>query len=333
MSQASVDAGISLSDRQRLVYVVRQDALLADDADQFDLFRTWTALWKRKWFIAATTLTFALLSITYVVTAKEWYRADVVLAPAAPKSTQGVSGQLASLGGLASLAGISIGGGDTAEPLAVLKSRNFTRMFIEEFNLLPVLYADKWDSKASRWTSQDSNDWPDIRDAVRYFGEDIRRVQEDKKTGLITLTIEWSDAVLAASWANAIAERINERMRQRALVEADANVAYLQGELGAAQVVELQQSIGRLLESELQKVMLAKGNKEFAFRIIDKAEVSKWRSRPNRLKIVSWSVLIGSMLSIIMVLLFDLVERVRAKNGANPASAKLPKLDGPNLST
>ena len=140
-----------------------------------------------------------------------------------------------------------------------------------------------------------------MHDAVKFFDEDVRRVQEDKKNGVVRLAIEWTDPVLAARWANLLVERVNDRMRQRALHDAEANLAYLQRELATAQMVALQESIGRLIEGELQSLMLAKGNEEFAFRVIDPAVAPKWRSAPRRLQIVVLSIIAGGLLGCMIV--------------------------------
>jgi uncharacterized protein involved in exopolysaccharide biosynthesis len=67
--------------------------------------------------------------------------------------------------------------------------------------------------------------------------------------------------------------------------------------------VTLQQSIGRLLESELQKLMLARGNEEFAFRVIDAASPPKERVRPKRALIAVVGTMLGGMLAVLIVFL------------------------------
>ncbi|HWK51809.1 MAG TPA: Wzz/FepE/Etk N-terminal domain-containing protein, partial [Steroidobacter sp.] len=128
---------------QRLIYVMSADAARPDAADELDFRRLWRMVWQSRWLIAAITALTALLALVYVLFAKEWYTAEALLIPAAPESSQsGLSGQLGGLAGLASsLAGISLGAADSTEPLAVLRSRGFTRDFIEEHDLLTVLFA------------------------------------------------------------------------------------------------------------------------------------------------------------------------------------------------
>ncbi len=267
-----------------------------------DLFEICAIVWHRKWLVMGVSMISLGISLAYIFTAKEWYRAEVLLKPAEPKLTSGLSGQLGGLGGLASLAGINLGNANSAEPIAVLTSREFTRAFLEEQKLLPVLYSNKWDAVGNRWKSSRFSDPPDIRDAVDRFNKSIRRVQEDRKTGFVTMSVEWTDPQIAAGWANFLVERLNERMRSRALVESETNVAYLKQELASSNVVALQQSIGRVLEAELQRLMLARATKEYSFKIIDHAIPPKRRSWPRGTLIVGIALLFGIAVSIVLVL-------------------------------
>lgn len=291
---------------ERLVYVVPAQALGHPVDDEIGLRQLWSILWRGKWIVFSTTVTFAMLSVAYALLATEWYRAETLLAPSEERATPSIGAQL---GGLAALAGVSVGGGRSAEPLAVLRSREFARDFVQDFGLLNVLFADDWDAGTSRWKAEDPEDWPDLRDAVRFFHEKIFKVQEDPQTRLVILAIEWTDPAVAANWANALAERVNSRLREQALVEAEANVAYLQGELAGTGVITLQQSVSRLLEGELQKLMLARGNEEFAFRIIDPATAPKYRVRPNRPAVAVIGTMLGAILGFFWVLVWHAARR------------------------
>lgn len=284
----------------RLVYVLSDQAYGGSPSDDISLRELWSILWRGKWVIFAATALFAIASVAYALMATEWYRSEILLAPADEKTTPAIGGQL---GGLAALAGVSIGGGDSVEALAVLESREFARGFIEELDLLPVLFADEWDAVQKRWVGSDPKAWPDIRDAVRYFHESILSVVHDRQSGLVTLAVEWTDPETAAAWAVILVRRVNERLRERALREAETNVDFLQSELQQTTVVTLQQSIGRLLESELQKLMLARGNEEFAFRVIDSADVPKERVRPVRWLIAVLGTFVGGVVGTFIVLL------------------------------
>jgi uncharacterized protein involved in exopolysaccharide biosynthesis len=253
------------------------------------------------------------LAVIYAFVASSWYRADVLLAPVDSKSTQGLSGQLGSLGGLASLAGISLGNLNQAnnEALAVLQSRDFARSFLEDENVLPLIYAKQNGSIENHLMLAKADKVPDVRDAVKYFEDNVLFVQQDKKTNLVTLAVEWTDSDTAAKWANILVNRLNDRMRQRALLEAETNTNYLRTELQSANIVTLQQSLGRLLEAELQKLMVARGNKEYSFRVIDHAEAPKRRARPKRTLIVASAIVIGGGMTIFFLLVRAIIWRPR----------------------
>ena len=291
-----------------------------DRDEAINLIEILFIVWQNKWLLIVATAVSVGLSLIYVFTARDWYRADVLLKLADTRSMQGLSGQLGGLGGLAGLAGIDLGENKGAEPLAVLKSREFVGSFIEDQNLLPVFFAREWDASGNRWKSSDIADHPDIRDAVKYFNGKILKVLEDRKTGLITMTVEWTDAKTAATWANLLIERVNDRMRQRALTEGDSIMSFLKQELTATNVVALQQSIGRVVESELQRLMLAKANKEYAFRIIDHAQVPKWPDHPHRALIVAAAFFIGIACSMLFVITLHVVRRNRTMFGASRSS-------------
>lgn len=266
-----------------------------------DIVEVLATLWNGRWLIFSVTALFVLAATMYAFLAAEWFQAEVVLTPAHSRSISG--GALSSLGGLANLAGLAIPAGEGQEPIALLRSRDFARQFIEERRLTTVLLADNWDATSRRWKEKDPKQQPDIRDAVTYFTEKVRTVGEDKKTGLVTLQIRWKDGVLAADWANYLARRLNDQMRQQAMAESERTVQYLQKELVAANVLSLQQSIAHVLESEMQKLALARANEDFAFKVVDHAVAPRKRVAPQRALAVTLAAFAGA-LGPALVLLF-----------------------------
>ena len=282
-----------------LVYVSPGPVFSGVSDDKISLREIWRILWRGKRTVIAATTIFALGSIAYALLAKEIYRAEVLLAPAAEQSTPMIGGQL---GGLAALAGLSVGEGNDVVSLAVLQSREFARDFIEQLDLMPIFFEEEWDAEKNRWREDDPTEAPDVRDGVKFFHEEIFEVSEERRTGLVTLAIEWTDPDIAAEWASILVHRLNDRLRERALQEAQTNVAYLQSEMAKATLVTLQESIGRLLEAELPKLMLAKGNEEFAFKIVDPAVPPRERVRPKRALTAIIGTILGGLLGIFIVL-------------------------------
>src|SRR5688572_7688779 len=88
------------ADGERLIYVMPSDSMTSEGDEGLDWAELWSTLWRSKWPIIATTAIFTLAAVAYALLATEWYRAEVLLAPASAKSTEGLAGQLGGLGGL-----------------------------------------------------------------------------------------------------------------------------------------------------------------------------------------------------------------------------------------
>ena len=291
-----------------IVYVVPSEDSVGDELNLIDL---WEILWGGRLQIVGISSLFAIVAIAYALLATEWYRSEVLLIPNEDNTAQTLGNRLGGLGGLAGLAGINVSGGDSTEALAVLRSRDFARSFIEDRNLLPVLLHEDWDKNTQQWQSTNPDDQPDVRDGVRFFEDNVRTVSRDARTQLVTLSITWTDAEQAADWAMDLVARLNQTMRERALKDAERNIAYLRTELESTDVATLRDAIGSLLEAELQKAMLARGNGEFAYRIVDPAQVPKLRDWPKRSLIVITATMLGGILGVLIVLIRHALARRR----------------------
>jgi len=259
-----------------------------DEVDLREIFKTIRA--GRTLVIVVTTL-FGIAAVAYEFLASPWYKAELVLAPSAQQSMGGALGGLSSLSKIAGLAGVGLPNAGDPQPVAVLKSNDLARAFIVDMKIMPVLL------KEVRAGSRKL----DIRDAVKVFDKKIRSVSEDSRTGLVTLAIRWRTPDTAALWANTLAKRLNERMRLDAQTRAERNVAFLKSEISTTNVVSLQQSMGSLLESEMQKLMLARGNEEFAFKVIDPAVSPVEPDSPKPIVVIATALFVGAFLSILFL--------------------------------
>jgi uncharacterized protein involved in exopolysaccharide biosynthesis len=259
--------------------------------DEIDLWALWNILWSEKWWILGVSLLFGVGGITFSLMQTPVFEAKVVLSPVQQTQGSGASSLLAQFAPIAGLAGVS------ASPqigVATLRSVQFAEDFIVKNNLLTLLLKDLSGAKAK-------GEKLDIRDGVRIFQQDVVKISSDVKTGLVTITVSWEDPNAAAAWANELARAANDTLRARALASAERNLTYLKAELPTTTSVTMQQSIGRLLDQEMQAVMLARGNSEYAFKIIDPAKVPKTRSSPNRTQITLMSLIAGGLLGVLFV--------------------------------
>jgi uncharacterized protein involved in exopolysaccharide biosynthesis len=231
-----------------------------------DLLRVVRNRWK---WLLAVTLVPTLAALLLAVTSPRRYQADLVALPRGPQDRSGLLNSLGgSLGGLAAMAGLNLGGGgERAEAIQMLQSQILARDFIEDHHLLPVLFSGDWDSRRQAWRGSPHT----MNEAVKYFDHGIRNVIEDRRTGLVTVRITWRDPVEAAAWANELVRRANEELRRRAVVRAQGSIEYLKREARSADVVEVQQTLYRLMEDQYKTLLLANVSNDYAFSVIDPA--------------------------------------------------------------
>jgi uncharacterized protein involved in exopolysaccharide biosynthesis len=277
-----------------------------EEAEQgIDLRSLVATLWEGRWLIISATALCSFVALTYALMATQIYRAEALVQPRQESGVGGGLGLLAAqYSGLADLAGISLasGGGDAEVAIATLKSRALVEPFIQEAGVLQKLYAGQWDAEARRWTEDDPDDIPSVWEGYNDFTKDILTVLENKKTGLVTIAIEWGDPVEAQQWVTELIARTNRSLKDKAIQEGERNLAYLESQTRAIGQVELKQAVYGLVEAELKKVMLAKGGDEFAFKTIDPAVVPKKKIWPKRALICVFGFLLGVTSGIVMVL-------------------------------
>jgi len=98
---------------------------------------------------------------------------------------------------------------------------------------------------------------------------------------------------------------LNEEMRRRAVVDADASVGYLQKEYGTVADVSTREAISRLMESQIKQQMLAHVTQEYALRVINKAIAPDADNpvKPNKILFVALGLLFGALLGIAVALI------------------------------
>ncbi len=286
------------------------------EEEEIDLLEYWRVIWGRKKMILAVSFAAALLAIVISLLMPNIYKAQVLLTPVGSGKSKGggLSAALGGLGGLASVAGISLGGGggSTAENLAVLNSREFIWKFVKENKLMPVLFADDWDAKSKKWKKDDPKKQPTLWDAYRMFTKGgLMNVDKNKKTGLVTVSVEWKDPVLAAKWANALVRRLNAYLRRKAIARSEANLTYLNKELARTRVADMRQTLFKLISQEEKKAMLASTQEQFAFRVLDTAVPPDKKAKPKRSLIVILSTFVAGFLAVIVAFIQESVQRRR----------------------
>jgi len=270
-------------------------------------------LWRRKWIVLLVSVLVGVAAGLVAKVLPKQYVASIVVSPVSEDAggkLGAIGSVLSEVGGLdSSLGGLSLGGAtQKGEYVAVLQSEALTEDYIRSKGLLQVLYAKLWDPVAKKWTVHDVKKQPTVWKANRTFKKYIRTVLTDNHTGLVTMSIKWTDPVAAATWANDLVKLTNDYLRKKAIDEAERSIAYLSEQASRTDVVGVKQAIFSILESEINKETLARGREEFALRVVDPAVPPEMATSP----VASlWAIagLIGALMASTLVIYFILARK------------------------
>ncbi|MBT5104692.1 MAG: LPS O-antigen length regulator, partial [Porticoccaceae bacterium] len=289
--------------------------------DEIDLRELFMVLWAGKIKIVAITAVFAVASVIYALSVPNQYKATALLAPA-QSSGGGLSGALGQLGGLASLAGVSIGGGESSEAQIaqeIMKSWNFIEAFIADNDLAVELFAaegwrkgsnelkindDVYDSQNKQWLLENESGVvgpPSSWNLFKTFSERLA-VSEDKKSGLVSVSIEYYSPQIAKQWLDMYVSAVNAHMQQRKVDKVTNNINYLQAQIEKTSIAEMREVFYTIIEEQTKNKMVAEASPEYAFVAVSPSMVPEEKSQPKRALICILGTLLGGMLSVLLVL-------------------------------
>ena len=288
--------------------------------DEIDLRELFGVLWAGKIKIMAITAVFAVASVIYALSVPNQYKATALLA-SAHSSGGGLSG-LGRFGGLASLAGVSIGGGQSSEgqiAQEIMKSWSYIEGFIDDNDLAVELSAVQGWSKGSNELQindsvydAESKQWlveneagvtgpPNSWSLFQAFSGRLA-VSQDKKSGLVSVSFEYYSPHVAKQWVDMYVESINRFMQQRQVDKVTRNIEYLQEQIGKTSIAEMQEVFYSIIEEQTKNKMLAEASPDYAFVVVGPSMVPEQKSQPKRPLICILGTLLGGMLSVLFVL-------------------------------
>lgn len=297
-----------------------QNPYLEDEIDLKELFMVLRA---GKWLISAVTGLAAAISVAVALSLPNIYTASALLAPA-ESSGGGLTGLMKQYGGLASLAGVSLPGGEEGSRsqlgMQLMKSRAFIGDFVERRDILPELMAvESWDSGSGdlvfdsesydatmkKWVRDvepPESPIPSAQKAHKAFSA-ILSVSQEKQTGYVTVSIQHQSPVVAAQWVSWLVKDVNAAVKAQDVAEAEKSIQYLKQQIANTSLADLQVMFFELIQSQTETVMLAEVRPEYVFKTIDPAVIPEEKSKPSRALICVLGTLLGGMLGVVIVLI------------------------------
>lgn len=294
--------------------------------DEIDLRELWNVIWRGKWIIIAMTTVFTIAAAVYALSLPNIYQSKALLAPSEDAQGGGMSRMAGQLGGLASLAGISMGGAvsddKVAVAMAVMKSRKFITGFIEKHEILPELMAvEQWNRGSEELVfdaelySAEEGVWvrevappkeakPSSWEAYKKFMQ-ILSVSQEEDTGFVTVSVEHQSPYLAKRWVSLLVDNVNDVMKDKDVTEAQRSIEFLQNQLGGVALADMRTVFYQLIEEQTKTIMLAEVRDEYVFSTIDPPVVAEERVKPNRALILVVGTMLGGVLSVLLLFIIN----------------------------
>jgi len=293
--------------------------------DEIDLREIFRVLWAGKWLIGIITFTSAVIAVVVALMLPNVYRAEALLAPNDQEGAGGLSALAAQYGGLASLAGIDIGGrpsDKTALGLEILQSRKFITGFIERHDILvPLMAAKSWDDETGRLII-DTDDYdvsekmwvrdvrppktsvPSLLEAYEEFTE-ILSVNQNNTTGFVVVAVEHYSPIVAKQWVDWLIDDLNSSIMLQDVAEAEQAIEYLNKQIENTSLSQLQNVFFNLIEEQTKTVMLAMVTDEYLLKTLDPAVAPEIKARPQRALIVIFCSIFGGLVGLVVVLVLN----------------------------
>ena len=280
--------------------------------NEIDLAELFSIIWNKKLFISIFTSIAALVTVLYALYLPNIYTSSSLLAPTTEDNS--LSSQLGSFSGLAGLAGVSLPAGTISNSQIAVKRIEsfefFSKYFLPNIKLEDLMAVNKWNANDNKLVYDDSkfdsttNEWsrkPSDQKAYKEYKRTLS-ISQEELTGLVYLSMKHKSPVVAQNWVDTIIYNINECMREIDKQDAQNSIDFLNESLKNTNSQSIKVVFAKLMESQMQTLMLASSNDAYVFKTINSPIVPEDKSSPSRALICILGTLLGGILSILIVL-------------------------------
>lgn len=290
------------------------------EEDEIDLRELFNTILRYKYKIAAFSFIVVLLTLFYVLSIPNSYKSEIILAP--QSESKSASGGLA---GLASLAGVSLGGGNSKDPFTMMQTTlndyKFNKLLIEKYNLADKLanpqnlvFAMGIDTFYSK---KEKNDKIISKEELIFSTNEslnsILSLSSDKKSGLIVLSAEHVDRFLAKELVDIYLEELISKIKFQDMKEIDKQIDYYKKELSTTYDVSLKEQLSKSLSALMQKKVFSLANDYYFVSKLTDSRVAyiKEKSKPKRALILIVSFVTSIILGIFMAFFLEFIRSNR----------------------
>jgi uncharacterized protein involved in exopolysaccharide biosynthesis len=268
--------------------------------------------------IVLIALLFATVAVFYSLSIPNVYTSSSKVASNLSESG-GIGSALSGLGGVASLAGISLGGGGLSPEVLKesLVSGSFLASFIKDQKLESrIMAATSYDPVNDTFIFDEkiynaqSAEWvrkfkypqelkPSDFELVEKFKEKLN-VGFDRRTKMINLSYASLSPKYSQTTLVELIDAFNNYMREQDIADSLRSIRYLSQQLEVAKFNEIKMALQQVMEEQYKKLALAKTRKDYALRYIEEPMSVNKKSGPKRAIICISITFLGTFFCVII---------------------------------
>lgn len=277
-------------------------------------------IWASKGLIIFITMLFAAGSVIYALNTPDKFTSTALLQ--VQSGTKSSNNNLSQLGGIASLAGISISSGNSNKSyyaVETLKSRDFLKHINSFEEVSPNLIAavgydfsknqtvfddSQYDAKIKKWIRPETKERKTIPSYLEVHENYMKliNITIDKKSGYLKIRFEHYSPEFSFSFINLLINELNLVARQKDINESEMAIEYLLNQLETVDASNVKNSIGQLIDSQIERLMLANVREDYLVSTIDAPFIPEENSYPSRPMIAILGTLMGGILVLFYVM-------------------------------
>jgi len=293
--------------------------------DEINIKELFLIFWRRKFLILSISSIGILITIIYALLLPNIYTSSTLLAPSTQEDS--LNTKLNALSPIVGLAGVNIPGQNATkshEAIERIQSLEFfSKYFLPNIKVENLVALNKWvpsnntleydknifDINTNSWLDDyglpSDEAKPSDQEAFKIY-KDILSITEAKKTSFVSISITNQSPILAKKWLDIIILNINECMREEDRKVAQNSINFLNESSKMTNIQSLKEAIAKLLESQLQTLMLTSSNDSYVYKIIDSPSIPEIKSGPARSVICIIGAMISGIISILTVAILNL---------------------------
>ena len=299
-----------------------------DEIDLKDIFMTF---WHAKVFILIFSCASMFFASMYLQDAERLHLVEHKLKPVGDTQK---NNSFSGLNGFASLAGIELPSNSTND-LKIFKELIFSvevsEIIIKNNKLIKKIYDSEWNPLLNSFSQPSKSKYriyidffkktltgsnevnyipPNARRLAIYISKNII-ISEDKNTGFLTLKAKTSKPDLLSSLISEAIEASDQIMRQRYINFSQEPLSFYKQKLRIARSREHREALAELISREEQKLMFASRGKYFTAEPYIDSKISLYPIAPKPMLILIFSIMFGTFLGCIIVLLRKALMKVK----------------------